>query len=66
MKYQLKARPKLGDTRIITKFLLLPMILNDEFRWLERATIKQRWGVWYPDEFGPEERWENVEWVAKV
>jgi hypothetical protein len=32
---------KTGNKRIITKFLLFPKIINDEFRWLESATIEQ-------------------------
>ena len=30
-----------GDTRIITKFLFFPKCINDEYRWLEFANIKQ-------------------------
>lgn len=33
---------QVGDERIVTKFLLFPKIINDEERWLERATWVER------------------------
>ncbi len=30
-----------GDTKEINKFLFIPMCLNNEWRWLERACVKQ-------------------------
>ena len=30
-----------GDTRIIKKFLFVPKCINNEYRWLEFANIKQ-------------------------
>ena len=33
---------KEGDTRVICKWLVLPRVLNNEVRWLERAKFKQR------------------------
>jgi len=43
MRLKLNPKPKLleGDTRTITKFLLLPNYLDNEWRWLERAKQKQ-------------------------
>lgn len=43
--------PKLGDTRIQTKFLLLPLTIGYETRWLERASWKEVYhssGLWLP------------------
>ena len=36
-------KPNLGDERIITIFALFPITLNNETRWLEKCTIKQRY-----------------------
>ena len=47
-----------NDIRAITKFLLIPRCLNGEWRWLERATIKQRFHCGYDDH-----QWENEEWI---
>lgn len=41
IKFQEKERPKLGDTRIISKFLLFPKYLENELRWLEYVQIEQ-------------------------
>jgi hypothetical protein len=30
--------PKVGDTKVIETFLLFPMTLGNETRWLEKAT----------------------------
>jgi hypothetical protein len=38
MKWKL---PKDGDERVITKFLIFPLTLNDERRWLEKVEINQ-------------------------
>jgi len=48
-----------GGTRIISTFLLLPVRINDETRWLEKATREQRlirgirWGstVWMDEKW---------------
>lgn len=32
---------KLGGKRVITKFLWLPKVINDEVRWLEWASLQQ-------------------------
>jgi len=33
---------RIGEERIITKFLLFPKKLHNEWRWLEKASIRQR------------------------
>ena len=38
-----KQEPTLGDKRVIKKFLLWPLVLKGEYRWLERAVIEQEW-----------------------
>lgn len=42
MRFFLDPNPKLDDERTITKFLLFPVCINNEMRWLEKATIKQK------------------------
>ena len=63
MRYKLKPVPKLGDTRIVKKFLTLPRILNNELRWLEIAKMKQS----YCDNRRSRSGrlcWKNVEFIA--
>jgi hypothetical protein len=64
---------KIGDTRIITKFLWYPLMINGEVRFLEKASYRQVYGHEvststlplvpqpYPDGLLPV--WKNVEWV---
>ena len=33
--------PKQGDRSTVTKFLLIPVTIGDETRWLEKATIER-------------------------
>lgn len=42
-KVRSKEEPELGETRLIRKFLLFPKRINDEWRWLERALIYQKY-----------------------
>lgn len=44
-KYEFKPQPSVGDQRIVTKFLLFPKWLDNEFRWLGRERILQEWAV---------------------
>lgn len=52
--------PQNGDTKIETAFLLLPVTIKDETRWLERATIKYEYSTnpWCPG-------WRTVEFIDK-
>lgn len=43
MRRELKLEPNEGDRRVIQRFLLLPMWLSGEFRWLEKANILMRY-----------------------
>ena len=54
---------KVGDTKIVNKFLWLPLSINGETRWLERASYKATYkltGYDYP-ELEP----IPVEWINK-
>lgn len=39
------ARPKCGDRRMVTRFLLLPKTMGGECRWLEVASWQQEFQV---------------------
>lgn len=51
--------PNNNDTKIKRKFALFPIKINNEVRWLERVTVKYRYGYsteiglfgWFPIEF---------------
>ena len=45
MRIQRKKKPKLGETRVITKFLLWPRTIDNETRLLEKADILQVYGL---------------------
>ncbi len=60
MKFKKEPYPKIGDERIIRKFLLLPYRLDDEVRWLETASILQRREAEYDSSIY--EYWQNISW----
>ena len=45
MRWKIKppSEPEIGTVRIIKKFLWFPMRIGNEWRWMERAKILQRW-----------------------
>lgn len=45
MRIQRKKEPRIGEKRVITKFLLWPRTINNETRFLEKATILQIRGL---------------------
>ena len=38
-----KVKPQYGSTRIVSRFLIFPVTIGNETRWLERARIKQEY-----------------------
>ena len=56
MRFKLPEIPKRNASRDIRKFLILPKKLNREMRWLEFATITQKWNWYY-------EKWQDHEWI---
>jgi hypothetical protein len=48
-----------GDERVISKFLLFPLTIRGEWRWLERAFIRQRRFETYVGD-----GWDNVNWES--
>ena len=68
MRFKVKERKdiKIGEERIITKILFIPVKINGEIRWLERANILQRVCSWtdaneggYYNVYG----WKNIKFV---
>ena len=53
MRIQRKREPKLGEERVITKFLIWPRTINNETRLLEKACIVQSFciGGWIDKEW---------------
>ena len=50
-----------NDYRLIKRFALLPIKVNNEYRWLETCYIVQeRWYSWY------EASWCNISWTDKI
>jgi hypothetical protein len=47
-----------GDTRIIKKFLILPLCINHEVRWFEWVEIKQWYDPYYP------KPWRNSNFIS--
>ena len=45
MRIQRKKEPKMGETRVITKFLIWPRTIKNETRFLEKAHIRQVFGL---------------------
>lgn len=44
MRFESKPKPKMGETRIKSKFLFLPKKINNQWRWLEKATWEEVFG----------------------
>jgi len=42
-KFSKKIDPKVGDERVVEKFLLFPKVINEEMRWLETVKILQKY-----------------------
>ena len=66
MRWRVNKNPKEYETRIVERFLLFPVTLNDEKRWLEKAKIKQRYIYTYTYDCGfanPEGRWMNYRFI---
>lgn len=47
-----RKHPEVGETRVKQWFAFLPVEIDDDTRWLEWVTVKQRYGyMWYNDAF---------------
>lgn len=63
MRFTAKPYPEIGSKRTVRRFLLFPVTINDETRWLEWVTLLQvREGAHYCDgEYCPV--WTNIEFL---
>lgn len=64
-KKRVKVDYREGDTRIVRRFLLWPVCIQDEWRWLGLAIIKQKLcGTFDYNSTGYRGfKWSNVEWI---
>jgi len=54
---------KLGDTKIVEKFLTLPLTIGNEKRWLETCRYKVRcWRIYREGNY-TKYGWAPVEWI---
>ena len=59
MRFMCKKHIK-GEIRTVKKFLFFPKKIGDEIRWLERASIRQKFTKNYrEDKYWKDEKWEN-------
>jgi hypothetical protein len=60
MKWKFK-RIYLGDTRIIKKFLILPVTMEYEVRWLETVYIEELYCIdgWSDNKWSTKEKYED-------
>ena len=73
MRKKVSKQPKVGDSRIVNRFLFFPKTIGDEKRWLERTDIMQEYKEIYreiQDDFGcfhvypyPDYKWVNIAFV---
>ena len=58
-----------GEERVITKFLLFPKKIHNEWRWLEKVFIRQkviRMDVGGSMEWGKyKHQWQSIKWEEK-
>ena len=47
MRWKKQPHPSPGDTRMMTAFLLWPKNINNDVRWLERATWEEKYECGY-------------------
>ena len=57
-----------GTVRIIEVFLLLPKCINEQWRWLEKVKIKQKYETWnklcgFYYGYILSGAWNNIEWL---
>ena len=66
MRWKVSEKPKENDTRIVDMFLLFPIRIGNERRWLEMAKIEQKYIYTYTYDCGfanPEGRWMNYRFI---
>ena len=64
MRFKHKPEPRIGELKIVVRFLVFPKRIGNETRWLESAAWRRRWiasEVRGNEVFGG--RWSDLEWV---
>lgn len=56
---------RVGDIRVLRRFLFLPLRIGNEARWLEIADIVQELMYVY-DTYGPPLKWKTREWGIRL
>jgi hypothetical protein len=62
IRWKQQTAPELGDERTVTRFLLFPKCLGDEWRWLGREQIVQVYSEFYGPG-GYVSGWYSVRWA---
>ena len=66
MRWKSEPKSKVGDERVITSFLILPVKIGNETRWLEKVKIRQVLKASYTFESGLphlKEYWDDIEFI---
>ena len=66
MRFYLKTKKEkqIGDTKVVSRFLLFPKCIDNEIRWLERAKIVKKLGTKIGcDGHGKYWNWYDYGWV---
>ena len=56
-------QPKYGDKRIRWGFLLFPIFIGEEGKWLEFATWEEMYGAWYGGDYV--QNWYPIRWIEE-
>ena len=54
---------KEGTNKRVTKFLILPMCIGTEWRWLEKATIEYKWVFLRNPKGGTSKMWIPIRYM---
>ena len=68
MRWKSEPESNVGDERVISSFLILPVKIGNETRWLEKVKIRQVLKASYTFEGGfvhLKKYWDDVEFIDK-
>lgn len=65
MRFRNKKSPyKIGEKRIVTKFLFFPVTIKDETRWFEKVTLEEEYEYGQDITTGSSwEYWRPIRWI---
>lgn len=58
--------PRVGDSRIRRRFLLIPRCINGEWRWMERAAWRETYRSYWDSSLWEKDWWINPEAEAPL